>query len=429
MNEPLLQTTIVGVALNVAGAAVAFYLWSERRSERFLLFWALAWTAGLLRWLIHHPAESSTPLRTLEGFVIPGTMFFMILGSYDLLPNRPWRHRRVVGLTATGLLAYGMVAVVAGPLIEMGYALFAVVLGWCVACTWVAFRSTGLTGYACASATCLYQLGVVTVLLLRSGDQVANSILVPLYNIPLMLSIVVIALQRQRRELRTAADELRQLYVRLASVEDDERRALHAELHDQVGANLAALRLELDVASSMMLQADSSGAQRHLTGAREIATETMVMARDLMAALRPPALDSYGLVAALRNLAQSQGSRMELPIDVVGEDLEPRPDPLVEDALFRIAHQALINAVRHAAATRIGMTVRARDGRVTLTIEDDGIGFDPRAPVGLDHWGLKNMRERARAVGGTLHVDTAPGSGTRVTAEAPCVPGRADETV
>jgi signal transduction histidine kinase len=422
MNDPIFQTFIVGVALNLAAAGVAFYLWSERRSERFLLFWALAWTAGLLRWLIHYPAESRAGLRMVEGLMIPMTMFFMVLGSYDLLPNRPWRHRMIVGLTAVILLVHGTLGITTGLPIEMGYALFAAVLGFCVACAWVAFRSTGLEGYVFVSATCLYQLGVVAVLLFRSGGQVANSIIVPLYNLPLMLSIVLIAFQRHRRQLRTTAEEVRQLYVRLANVEDDERRALHAALHDRVGANLAALRIELDVASSMMSPTESSGVQRHLAGAREIATETIVMARDLMAELRPSALDDYGLVAALRNFAESQGSRMDLSIDVVGEDLTPRPDMLVEGALFRIAQEAVINAARHASATRVGLRVGARDGRVSLTIEDDGVGFDLRAPgVGPAHWGLKNMRERARAVGGTLVVETAPGSGTRVTAEAPSV--------
>jgi signal transduction histidine kinase len=257
---------------------------------------------------------------------------------------------------------------------------------------------------------------------------------VPLYNIPLILSIVVIAHQRNRRqlvermtdlrraenELRASAAEMRQLYTRLARVEDDERRALHAELHDQVGANLFALRLELDVAASLLSRNDALSAERHLGGAREVAGETIAMARDLMAGLRPPALDDFGLVAALRTLAESQSSRLNLQIDVVGDDVTPRPGRVVENSLFRIAQEAVMNAARHASATRVAVAFAERDGRVILTVSDDGVGFDLDAPgTDPDHWGLKSMRERARAIGGILHVETAPGAGTRVTAEVP----------
>jgi signal transduction histidine kinase len=299
---------------------------------------------------------------------------------------------------------------------------------------WVAYRSTRLTGYVFAAVTCLCQFVLVGVLLVKRGAGIANSIIVPLYNIPLILSIVVIAHQRDRRqlvagltdlrrvenELRASAVEMRQLYMRLAHVEDDERRALHAELHDQVGANLSALRLELDVVASLLSRNDASSAERHLGGARVVAGETIAMARNLMAGLRPPALDDFGLVAALRTLAESQSSRLNLQIDVAGDDVTPRPGRLVENSLFRIAQEAVINAARHASATRVAVAFAERDGRVILTVMDDGVGFDLDAPGrDPDHWGLKSMRERARAIGGVLHVETAPGAGTRVTADVP----------
>jgi signal transduction histidine kinase len=161
-------------------------------------------------------------------------------------------------------------------------------------------------------------------------------------------------------------------------------------------------------------------AERHLGGAREVAGETIAMARDLMAGLRPPALDDFGLIAALRTLAESQSSRLNLQIDVVGDDVTPRPGRLVENSLFRIAQEAVMNAARHASATRIAVAFAERDGRVILTVRDDGVGFDLDAPgTDPDHWGLKSMRERALAIGGILHVESAPGAGTQVTAEVP----------
>jgi signal transduction histidine kinase len=427
MNDSVVQTYIVAIAIHLAGIGIGWYLWTENRAERFLQFWTLAWTAGLVRWLLHYPAEFSPPVRVIEVLFISVTMFFMVLGSYDLIPSKPWKQRFVVWATALVLLTYGVAANLMQTPLELGYALFAAVLAFVGGCMWVAYRSTRLPGHVFAAVTCLWQFVLVSVMLVERGGEIANSIIVPLYNIPLILSIVVIAYQRDRRQLveaelglRASAAEMRQLYVRLAHVEDDERRALHAELHDQVGANLFALRLELDVAASLLSRNDVSSAERHVGGARVVAGETIAMARDLMAGLRPPALDDFGLVAALRTLAESQSSRLNLQIDVAGDDVTPRPGRLVESSLFRIAQEAVINAARHACATRVAVAFGERDGRVILTVMDDGVGFDLDAPgIDPDHWGLKSMRERARAIGGMLHVESAPGAGTRVTAEVP----------
>jgi signal transduction histidine kinase len=420
MNNPLVQTYIVAITINLAGVGIAFYLWTENRAERFLQFWTLAWTAGLVRWLLHYPAAFSSALRAIEVMFISVTMFFMVLGSYDLIPAKPWKQKFVVGATALVLLAYGVAANLMKMPLELGYALFAAVLAFVGGCMLVAYRSSRLSGYVFAAVTCLCQFVLVGVMLVERGAGIADSIIVPLYNIPLILSIVVIAHQRDRRQLQASAAEMRQLYMRLAHVEDDERRALHAELHDQVGANLSALRLGLDVAATLLSRNDASSAERHLDGARVVAAETIGMTRDLMAGLRPPALDDFGLVAAVRTLAESQSSRLNLQIDVAGDDVIPRPGRLVESSLFRIAQEAVMNAARHASATRVAVAFAERDGRVIMTVRDDGVGFDLDAPgTDPDHWGLKSMRERARAIGGMVHVESAPGAGTRVTAEVP----------
>ena len=420
MNNPLAQTYIVAITIHLAGVGIAFYLWTENRGERFLQFWTLAWTAGLVRWLLHYPAGFSPTLRVIEVMFISVTMFFMVLGSYDLIPGKPWKQKFVVGATALVLLAYGVAANLMKMPLELGYALFAAVLAFVSGCMLVAYRSARLSGYVFAAVTCLYQLVLVGVILVERGAGIADSIIVPLYNIPLILSIVVIAHQRDRRQLQASAAEMRRLYMRLAHVEDDERRALHSELHDQVGANLSALRLQLDIAASLLSRNDASSAERHLVDARVVAAETIAMARDLMAGLRPPALDDFGLVAALRTLAESQSSRLNLQIDVAGDDVTPRPGHLVESSLFRIAQEAVTNAARHASATRVAVAFAERQGRVILTVTDDGVGLDPNAPgADPDHWGLKSMRERARAIGGMLQVEAAPGGGTRVTAEVP----------
>ena len=545
LNDPAVQVAIVGTCANASGAAIALYLWFQQRSERYPLFWALAWVAGTLRFLIHFPAESNPLLRIVEvGVLFPLLFFFNALGSYDMLPAKPWKSSHVVAATAVVMLAYGVAANMTRMPIEMSYAFVAAVFLFNGACLWAAYRATRLSGHAFAAITFLCWSAWFAIGLSLLGRDLARSVIGPLFNIPLELSLVVIAYQRRGRqlaesehtlqkifetaptpivitrpprgeieranavafdmlklspessigkttaergvivdaqarqrllaeleagrrvighevvidrvgekrtlsmnadrlqleggtryifsfydltdlrraedELRASTDEMRRLYLRLANVEDDERRALHAELHDRVGANLAALRLELYVIQGLLTRADATGAQQHLDSAREIAAETMDMARDLMAELRPPALDDYGLLAGLRTFAELQSTRLGLPIDVAGEELQPRPSRMIEGALFRIAQEAVVNAARHACARGVAIAVGQRDRQVILSIEDDGVGFDLDAPgTGPDHWGLKNMRERAQAIGGTLHIQTAPGAGTRVVAQAP----------
>jgi len=147
--------------------------------------------------------------------------------------------------------------------------------------------------------------------------------------------------------------------------------------------------------------------------------ETTVRIRGVMADLRPPELDDYGLLAALRWYADQVGSRAGLDIAVEGETILPRLSSRQETALFRIAQEALSNVVKHAQAARAVVAVEAGD-EVMMTIADDGVGFDlaslERAGA-APHWGLLTMRERAQAIGARWRVESAPGQGTRVVVE------------
>src|SRR5687767_6348102 len=110
LSNPELQTTIVGLVVNLAGAIIACYLWRQNTRERYLVFWTAAWSAGALRWIIHFPAHTIPALRLAEGLLIPVTMLLAVLGSYDLLPAKPWKRRHVVVGTGAILLAYGAAA-------------------------------------------------------------------------------------------------------------------------------------------------------------------------------------------------------------------------------------------------------------------------------------------------------------------------------
>jgi PAS domain S-box-containing protein len=545
LSDPLILVAIVGTFTNGAAMAVAFWLWTQEKSDRYLLFWSLVWLLGTLRWLVHLPADHMAWLRMVEaGLLVPLMCLFVSLGSYDLLPTKPWRRIHVVFGTALLVFALGAAGMLLERPMETSYALTGASYLVGAACLWQAYRQTGLSGHLFAAAVFFSWFAWFLVGLLQLGDGIAKTIIGPLLNIPAALSLVVTVFQRRGRRLaesehtlhkifetapmplvivrapageieranraalamlgvsardaigrtgiehglvadglarqalyadlqagrkvdrlelqllgdgetrtvsvnadrialedgdryifslydltglrrtedalRAAAEETRRLYVRLAGVEDEERRAIHAELHDKVGANLSALRLELDIINGLLGAAADERATRHLHHAREIAVETIAFTRDLMAELRPPALDDFGLLAGLRIYADTQSLRLDLPIDVSGEDLSPRPGRLVEDALFRIAQEAILNAARHGRPDCISIELGVRGGQAFMTVSDDGTGFDPAAPhAGPDHWGLKHMRERARVIGGALSIETAPQAGTRITATAP----------
>jgi signal transduction histidine kinase len=148
--------------------------------------------------------------------------------------------------------------------------------------------------------------------------------------------------------------------------------------------------------------------------------QTVGVIRNVMAELQPPVLHDYGLSAALRWYAARLADRAGLAVAADANDLSARLDRMAEVTLFRVAQEALTNAVKHARAGQIGVSLREEAGLVVLTVADDGCGFRPGAPAEKDahlHWGLLSMRERVEAIGGAFRIETAPGRGTRVVAE------------
>ena len=223
---------------------------------------------------------------------------------------------------------------------------------------------------------------------------------------------------RAERELRDYGERLRGLSRRLVEVEETERRNINRELHDRVGQNLGALNINLNLIRSQLPQESAPAVDIRFRDTQRLLEETAVQIRNVMTDLHPPALDEYGLLAALHNYVQAFGARIAIPVIVQGEDLAPRLPRAAEMALFRIAQGALANAVAHARAQRIEITLDATTGGVMLIIADDGVGFDPAlARQARANWGLTIMRERAEAVGATLRIDSAPGRGTRVVVE------------
>lgn len=221
-------------------------------------------------------------------------------------------------------------------------------------------------------------------------------------------------------QIQIHAAQLRGLSRRLMEVEDAERRRINRELHDRVGQSLSALNLNLDlIRNGLETDSPKVALNTRLDTAQTLLETTVTDIRDLMAELHPPALDDYGLFAALRSYVESLRRSTGLPLTISGQDLDPPLPPVAALALFRVAQGALTNAAKHAAASHIDVALADRGDAVTLTIADDGRGFDIRGDrSGAPSWGLNILRERAEAVGATLTIDSRPGQGTQVAVEA-----------
>ena len=227
--------------------------------------------------------------------------------------------------------------------------------------------------------------------------------------------------KRAEEDLYSYADRLKTTSRRLVEVQEAERRLLARELHDRVGQNLTALGINLSIVASGL----PAGSKPELAGRLEecssLVEGTVDAMRNVMAELRPHALDDYGLPAALRSLATGFSRRTGIQVafegDAPGADL-PKP---VDLAMFRIAQEALNNVAKHANAQRVEIAIRRTNGRATLSVRDDGIGFDPKriekpSPDAAG-WGLLIMRERAEAVGARFSLKAGPNTGVQVLVE------------
>lgn len=226
--------------------------------------------------------------------------------------------------------------------------------------------------------------------------------------------------ERRRADdaLRASSRRLRALTRRLIETEENERRNISRELHDRIGQSLSSLSLSLDLIRQQLPAKSLSAVGARLEDAKKLVLNAVRDTRDVMADLRPPALDDFGLAAALRAHAELFSERVGIPVALKAEKTRLPVLPIVKTALFRIAQEALINVAKHSRAKHVDITLAMKDGRIELCIADDGTGFDSAAGAKLGSWGLINMRERAEAVGATLKIESQPGRGTRVVVDA-----------
>ena len=202
---------------------------------------------------------------------------------------------------------------------------------------------------------------------------------------------------------------------RVVRAREEERRRLRRDLHDVLGPALAGVGLGLDAVRSRAPR-DPAGADELIVQVQDEVRACVGEIRKIIEGLRPPVLDERGLVGALHEHAERIASRADLRVTVDGADLPALP-AAVEVVAYLIGQEALTNAVRHAGARHIAVTVRADDVELLLEVTDDGIGLPEQRRSGV---GLHSMAERAAEIGGDVVVTS--GEGTRVRARLPLLP-------
>ncbi len=227
--------------------------------------------------------------------------------------------------------------------------------------------------------------------------------------------------ERRRLELEarviSATGELRTLSRRLLTVQEEERRFLARELHDEIGQILTGLALTL-----------SAGAPAsQLDEAQRIVGELTAKVRQLSMDLRPAALDAYGLLPAIRSHLQQYEKRTGIMIELRADGLDRRFPAPVEITAYRVVQEALTNLARYARTSSGMVQLIVDDETLFVSVRDDGSGFDPAKIT--QGTGIGGMRERVQLLGGHFEVEAVPGQGTGITAELPLLPATQESAV
>lgn len=222
-------------------------------------------------------------------------------------------------------------------------------------------------------------------------------------------------LEARYEEGLRARREAQDLSARLLSAQENERRAISRELHDEVGQSLSALLMEAGHAVANV-PVDAVDVRRHVESIKRLAEASVQVIRNMTLLLRPSMLDDFGLVPALEWQAREVSKRTGLLVLVNAEESAGDLPDEHKTCIYRVVQEALHNCARHSQAHRVNVRVHQEASRILLSVEDDGKGFDARRVRGL---GLAGMAERVHHLGGAFHVHSRPGGGTQLEAELP----------
>jgi signal transduction histidine kinase len=221
---------------------------------------------------------------------------------------------------------------------------------------------------------------------------------------------------QQFDQIATAQAELKQLSARLVEAQEDERRSISRELHDEVGQALSGVLVEMANFSKLIRNRDFEGISAKATEVKRLVEDSIGVVRNMALLLRPSMLDDLGLLPALEWQAREVSRRTNIRVSVEADDL---PGGLPEEhktCVYRIVQEALHNCVQHAVAHTVKITVRQQSGQLFLSIQDDGKGFQVERTRGM---GLLGIQERVGHLGGRFAVDSAPGKGTELRVSLP----------
>jgi signal transduction histidine kinase len=235
--------------------------------------------------------------------------------------------------------------------------------------------------------------------------------------------------EERTAELASARDALVEKAVRLKAVladtvetQEQERQRIARDVHDGIGQLLVGAMLELTAAQQRIEAGQVEGAAASMSQVRGILADVESEMRHVVYDLHPPVLEGLGLAAAVREMVERFGNYTGLTAEVTVSGRPARLGNTVEIGLYRVIQEALGNVAAHAHARSVGVAIRFGFDRVDVEVADDGVGFDPAVferSARLGHLGLESMRRRVESLGGSWRVESAPGRGTTVIAQAP----------
>lgn len=225
-------------------------------------------------------------------------------------------------------------------------------------------------------------------------------------------------------ELQRNEQEQSRLLSELLSVQEEERKRIARELHDEIGQTLASRNASLEAVASM-LPADAEKPRNIIRKTQALSVRLLDDIDRLIYDLRPSLLDDMGLVAALRWLSEESLSASGLHVEFRVDGRQRRLQPQLETTLFRVIQEACSNIVRHSRARKAKVALRFEEGAVAATVSDDGRGFDVHGTIGLTErrsgLGLLGMRERVELAHGAMTIRSKPGAGTEIRIAVPAL--------
>ncbi len=279
------------------------------------------------------------------------------------------------------------------------------------------------------------RIGIVNEQELTDGEQRVNELfvrfrnrLLAVFGVTVALGILqaaatirlILRLERQTRlhldEVTQTRAELRELSAKLVKAQEEERKSISRELHDAVGQSLSAVLFEVDNLAAV--RSHDAIVNDHAGRIRRLVKTSIGMLRNIALLLRPSMLDDLGLIPALEWQAREVSRRHGILVNIAAEELPGDLSDEYNTCIYRVVQEALNNIAKHSGAQSVRITVQLVDGQITMSVQDDGKGFEVVKQKGL---GLIGIQERVMNMGGTVRVESEPGRGTLLIVTLPAV--------